>query len=497
MRRLIALTLAVAACSGDRQASNGAHSATLSRGPDPIALRIPRMGGTARAYIYPRLDSAVWAAGGSPAIGRVLSFDPEGGLVAFTDDKGQPRRLDLRMGEVHSASKAKLTGVASANGNEIYGITPAGTIARMTPSGDWTYKPPQPAQMVFPQPDGALIIAGPIGTTTHIWLIRPTDDNILDSASLAGVTRGPRAQAGDRLYFTSVNGLTGVKTRDLGPLKQVRLPGVAQAIAPTPSGDRIYIALKESPRIMVLDRYSESLAGTIDIPAAAADLRVDPVGQLLLAKPAAGDDSAWVIAIGTGRLIGSVATRWTTDLPAFAHSSTIATLRGADVVFVDGTSLNPIRTVTGGARDYWYFFSWNGFRPRAADLDQPVTFGSSDTAAGADTIAPPVADSGRPAPPLRDASPTVLPPAVFAPPPVSQRPAGGFIVSFAAVLSEQRAQEIAAAIEVEGARARVVPTRSGGTAIYRVVLGPYVTKEEADRIGRESKRQYWVYVPGS
>jgi cell division septation protein DedD len=455
------------------------------------------MGGTARAYIYPRLDSAVWAAGGSPPVGRVLGFDPEGGLVAVTDDKGQPRRLDLRMGEVRSASKAKLTGVASANGSEIYGITPAGTITRMTPSGDWTYKPPQPAQAVFPQPDGALIIAGPIGTITHIWLIRPTYDNILDSASLAGVTRGPRAQAGDRLYFTSANGLTGVKTRDLGPLKQIRLHGVAQAMAPTPSGDRVYIALKESPRIVVLDRYSESLAGAIDIPAAATDLRVDPVGQLLLAKPAAGDDSAWVIAIGTGRLIGSVATRWTTDLPAFAHSSTIATLRGADVVFVDGTSLNPIRTVTGGARDYWYFFSWNGFRPRAADLDQPVTFGSSDTVVRADTNAAPVADSSRPAPPLRDASPTVLPPMVLPPPLVPARPAGGFIVSFAAVLSEQRAQEIAAAIEVGGTRARVVPTRSGGTAIYRVVLGPYATKEEANRIGRESKRQYWVYEPAS
>jgi cell division septation protein DedD len=164
---------------------------------------------------------------------------------------------------------------------------------------------------------------------------------------------------------------------------------------------------------------------------------------------------------------------------------------------VDGTSLSPVRTVTGGARDYWYFFSWNGFRPRAADLDQPVTFGSSDTVVRADTNAPPVADSGRPAPPLRDASPTVLPPVVLPPPPVPLRPAGGFIVSFAAVLSEQRAQETAATIEVGGARAHVVPTRSGGTAIYRVVLGPYATKEEADRIGRESKRQYWVYEPGS
>jgi hypothetical protein len=25
------------------------------------------------------------------------------------------------------------------------------------------------------------------------------------------------------------------------------------------------------------------------------------------------------------------------------------------------------------------------------------------------------------------------------------------------------------------------------------VLGPYSTREEADRVGRDSKRQYWIY----
>ena len=497
MRRLIALTLAVAACRGDRQASNGAHSSASSRGPDAVAMRIPRMGGTARAYLYPRIDSAVWAASGTPPITRVLGFDPEGGLVAFTDDKGQPRRLDLRMGEVRSASKVKLTSVASANGNEIYGITADGTVTRMTPSGDWTFNAPQPAQALFPQPDGALIIAGPIGTTTNLWLIHPTDDKILDSASLAGVTRGPRAQAGDRLYFTTASGLIGVKTRDLSALKPIRLPGVADAMAPTPSGDRIYIALRESPKIVILDRYSQTIAGTIDIPAAARDLRIDPVGALLLARPAANQDSAWVIAIGTGRLIGTVATGWTTDLPAFSHSSTIATVRGPDVVFVDETSLNPLRTVAGGAKDYWYFLSWNGFRPRAANLDQPVTFSSPQPSVITDTVAPPATDSGHATPPLRDVSPTVLPPMVLPPPTAPKRSAGGYVVSFAAVLNEQKAHEIAGGIDVGGARARVMPTQSAGTPIFRVVLGPYATKEEADRIGRESKRQYWVFEPGS
>jgi cell division protein FtsN len=67
------------------------------------------------------------------------------------------------------------------------------------------------------------------------------------------------------------------------------------------------------------------------------------------------------------------------------------------------------------------------------------------------------------------------------------------MVSFAAVLSEARATEVAAGISVNGVRPRVAATPSGSTTIYRVVLGPYATREEADRVGREARRQYWVY----
>ncbi len=511
MRRLIALTLAVAACSDgdDKQASDTARPATASRGPDALALRIPRDGGIARVHLFANLDSAVWSARGSPPIGRVLAFDQDAGLVAFTDDKGQPRRLDLRLSEVRSASKAKLTGVASANGSEIYGIDAKGIIVRLTPSGDWTFEPPKTPQALFPQSNGQLVIAG-AAPSARLWLIHPPDETLLDSASLSVVARGARAQAGDRLYFASQRGLVGVITRGLAPLKEIRLPGDAEALAPTPSGDRIYVALRETPRIVVLDRYTESISATIDLPGAAVDLRIDPVGQLLLAKPANGTDSAWVVAIGTGKVVGSIPTTWTTDLPAFAHSSTIATLRGADVVFVDGERLSEVRTIRGGGRDYWYFFYWNGFRPRSADLDQPVTFTPPDTIVRSDTIPRPI-DSTRGPPPLRDASPTMVPPPTsFPPPPAAVPPPAaapgapgaaarspGFLVSFAAVLNEAQARAIAGSIEVGGARARVLPTQTGGTAIYRVVLGPYATREQADRIGRESKRQYWVYEAGT
>ena len=491
MRRLLALALAAVACSGDRQASSTASASSAPRGPDQIVLRIARAGGTARAYVYPRLDSVVWAAAGAPPVSRMLGFDPDFGLLALVDDKDRPRRIDLRLTEVRLASRTVLTSIASADGNEIYGVTVEGDVKRLTPAGDWSFDPPSPARWVFPQPNGFVVIAGMPRSQTPLWRIRPTDDEILDSASLPPVTRGLRAQLGDRLYFAVDSGLVGVKTGDLSPLKSVRFVEPVVAMVPTPSGDRLYVALRGATRLSVVDRYSEAIAGAVALPGPVSELRMDPLGQAVLARPARVTDSAWVIRVGGDRVAGTIGTSWRNDLPAFAPGPTIATARGNDVVFLETRTLQDVRTVSGGAKDFWYFFSWNGFRPRSAGLDQPVTFESRDSVMLPDSALI-VADSARlSAPPMRDTSPTMIqPPASY--PPSPPRPTG-FLVSFAAVLTQQKANELTAGIAVNGVRPRVVPSQSGSTTIYRVVLGPYGTREEAERIGRDSQRPYWVY----
>lgn len=488
MRRLIVLTLAVAACSGDRRASPGAARSTAVPGLDQVVLRIPRAGGTARAYLYPRLDSVVWTAAGAPPVARVLAFDAEAGLIALIDNKGLPRRIDLRLSEVRFASRATLTSVSSANGSDIYGVTAIGDVVRMTPSGDWKFKPPSPARWVFPQPGGLVVIAANDRAVTRIWSIRAPDEEILDSASLPPASRGIRTQVGDRIYFTVDSGLAGVMTRDLSPLKGISLREPVVAVSPTPSGDRVYVATRGSNRISVVDRNSGSIAGTIELPGPVSELRMDPLGQHVLAQPAAGGDSAWVIAIGANRPSGTLRTAWTADLPAFAPSSTIATARGNDVVFVSANTLGNVRTVAGGARDFWYFFTWSGFRPRVADLDKAVTFPVPDSVVRVDSpgLAP---DSAIVSPPMRDTAPSMIVPPASYPQPSRQ----GYLVSFAAMLTEDRARAVAAGIEVNGVRPHVAPSATGGTTLYRVVLGPYSTRAEAERSGRESRRQYWIY----
>jgi cell division septation protein DedD len=148
------------------------------------------------------------------------------------------------------------------------------------------------------------------------------------------------------------------------------------------------------------------------------------------------------------------------------------------VYIVDGETLRPVTRVRGGAADFWYPFRWTGFRPRAATLDQPVQFATGSdsgllhdsTAARGDSVNPPPAG-----------------------PDTTARRAAGWTVSFAALLVPDKARDLAAQIHVGNETARVITAMREGSTIYRVVLGPYATRDEAERVGRESKNSYWVY----
>ena len=82
-----------------------------------------------------------------------------------------------------------------------------------------------------------------------------------------------------------------------------------------------------------------------------------------------------------------------------------------------------------------------------------------------------------------------LPADTLVPPPPTRQ----FTLSFAALLRESSARELANSIIVNGNHPKVVQTVSNGAPIFRVVLGPFVSREEADRIGRQSGHNFWVY----
>jgi len=489
LRRPLLLALLCAACNNDRAAPDSANPQVVEvRGSDALLLRIPRKGGLARVAVYPNLDSAVWTDSAAPALDRVLAFDPDAGTIAFVDSKGLPGRIDLRMTEVRNASHARLTSLSSANGTDIYGINSRGEIVRLNPNGgDWRFKPPVPARTVFAQPNGELIVTGNKGAQTLLWKVRPPDAIVQDSAVLPLSGRGVRTQVGDRVYFTVDSGLVGIKVKDLSPVGAIKLASKVVALAPTPSGDRLYVATAGDSSLAIVDRYTESANTNIALPQPASDLRMDPLGRYLLAR-IPRTDSAWVIAIGTNRLIGAVPTRWEMDLPAVMPDGTLALLGKKDVTLVDPEKLAVKSTIDGGAKDFWYFFAWDGFRPRPEGLDQPVTFPSDSVQRDSLAASSTESSASSPAPVGPD---TIAPPARNITPPAAQ--STGFTVSFAALLSEETAQQLASSITVNGIPAHVVSTTTAGSPIYRVVMGPFATRDEAAKIGRAARREYWIY----
>ena len=77
--------------------------------------------------------------------------------------------------------------------------------------------------------------------------------------------------------------------------------------------------------------------------------------------------------------------------------------------------------------------------------------------------------------------------------PTSPPARAGFTVSFAALLSEQRARDLASSISVDGQNARVLTGTNSGTTVYRVVLGPYPSRDDAERAGKAAGKAYWIY----
>ena len=497
----------LAACgSSDRRDSSAERGASSqsNRGPDHIVLRIPRDGGRVAAYVYPRLDSVVWRSReAAPALARVLAFDVESGQMAAVDTRGVPTRIDLRLGHVRAASKDPLELPTSSDGLTIFGVA-EGQVTRLTPSGgDWAVRLPADPQALYPQRDGTLLVAATRDGTGYVWQLRPPARRVADSATVEATGRPVRSAGADRVYFTAGDGLVGFRSRDLTPLAPLEFDGPVVAAVATPSGDRLFVAVSGSSDVVVVDRYSDRVAATVTVPGEPRELRVDPLGRYVLVRPTRGD-SAWVLGVATGRLIGTVRGIWRADLPTVLPDGAIATVTGPDVTLVDGATLRERSRVSGGAADYWHVVTWNGFRPRAAGLDRPVEFRTdtpaTDTAvvdsAAADTTAPP--DTTRTTPPDTVA-------ARQAPAPVVTQSVGGEVepavqarrkrwtVQFAAVATQREARREAAKIKLKGTPLRIVPATRAGKPMWLVVAGPFPTRAAAERVGRAANHDYWTY----
>jgi cell division septation protein DedD len=487
---LLLSTLALVACADDPgPAGESVATNFAAYGQDPIALRVARGGGLVRAYHYARLDSMIWTStdpvGAQP---RVLAFDPENGLQAYVDQSGVAGWVDLRVGSVKRSTTTRLAQATSTDAWSLYGVLRDTVVHRSTPSGEWEFRVPGGLHSVFPLRDGGLVLIRTAGDSAQLLRMRPPEARLADSAMVTAPDLALMSPLGDRMYLSYGRDLAALNARTFDQLARLTFDGDIVALATTPSGDRVFVAVREANEIAILDRYSERESAAIPLPGPVRALRVDPLGRLLLARPDTGD-SVWVISVGTNTLIATLPTSWRDDLPTVAPDGSVATVPGRDVHFMRPGQESPRVIVRAGAAESWQFVYWNGFRPRAPGLDKPVVFPEDNVVYGS-----PVPSLSAPEPTAITPEPTVVPP----PPPdtasILARRTEQFSVQVAALLSDERAREIAREVRAEGLAARVVTSTTDGVAIFRVVLGPYSTRAEADQAGRRSGKSYWVFT---
>jgi hypothetical protein len=168
-------------------------------------------------------------------------------------------------------------------------------------------------------------------------------------------------------------------------------------------------------------------------------------GRWLLVRPEQGD-SVWVVDVSTGEYLGSTAARWTDDLPAILPPRTLLVRRGVDLAALDLTApgFTELGRIERGAADFWLPIAWQP----AQDTELPFQ---------ADSAALAAADTG----PAR--------PSVYLQVSSSQNPAW--------------ANELSAKLGAAGLPASVLAPRRS-EEVYRVVLGPYATREQAEATGR-------------
>jgi hypothetical protein len=265
---------------------------------------------------------------------------------------------------------------------------------------------------------------------------------------------------GELVAITSVRGVTIYQTDDPFSARSVSTRAEPQHVAFSPSAHRMYIAYPDRS-IDVIDRYSLDRLASIELPGRPAEIRTDGSGRWLLGRPSTGD-SVWVVDLATNRLAGTVIADWSDDLPTVAGATTFLGRRQGDLVALSlGGTNREIGRIVGGAADRWVVTTW---LPKER---QTLAAAVAESALVAQDSLLVVADSEASA--------------------VTDR----LYLQVSSSQSAEWSRDFAKQLSGAGFPARVIDPTTPDEG-YRVIVGPYGTREAAEETGRKLGRPYFI-----
>jgi hypothetical protein len=208
----------------------------------------------------------------------------------------------------------------------------------------------------------------------------------------------------------------------------------------------------------VFNRFTRDQVAEIKMPGGAAALRADPYGRWLMIH-AQGSDSLWLVDLAKNRFVRGFAANWAMDLPTVTNQQALLVKQGADVVAYDLTQPDTPESgrVRGGADDFWLPLAWTP-ETGTASISSEATPDSVQV------------DSG-------DGSPDTR-----------------VYLQVSSSQNKAWSSELARQLEQQGLPASVLDPHSPDEG-FRVVLGPYPTREAAESTGKRLGRPFFIYQP--
>lgn len=428
-------------------------------------VRIPHAGGEPALYHPDSLTPFSWTSSAKlPPIRRVLGLDIDERTVYVGDEGGNVIGLDLGSGKARTyLTKVRLASVM-ADGS-VYAIDSARTVTHLVRRSPVKYRTQLPGNARFlygSLPDEAVAITS--GSPPKLVTLGP-----VETPESLDLPEGEVASTvwGDLVAVAREGAVTVYDTHGKEESWTGKFSGKPIGLGFSPSGHRLYVA-RERGDILSFDRFAKSQIGSVNLPGAVRAIRPDPSGRWMLARPAQGD-SVWVVDLTTNRVTHTVRSTWEATIPMVAGASTLLVHQRGEIVALDLTKTPAV--VTGrvaSEEDLWIAVPWvPKERATIAIAAAESALVRQDSALVSDTT--------------------------------RGKTAAAELQIYLQVSSSQNedwATELAKQLKTAGFPALVRKPASADEG-FRVIVGPFQAREEAEDAGRKLGRPYFILTTRS